>query len=293
MKCRNLTNRLWCFAVAVVFCGNLDADTKITPDVVYGHKAGMALTYDVLVPENPNRAAIIYMMSGGWFSAWQAPSEQIGGFTPLLREGFTIFIVRHGSAPRFKVPEAVSDVRAAVRHIKKHAMAFNIDIERIGVLGGSAGGHLSLMVGLNPEGTPMTESYSEFKRLKPKYKAQGADDATVAAIVAYFPPTDIRPLVGVRDRFPALNFPPEQAAAISPILFVTSDDPPTKLIHGDTDRLVPIGNSENLQRELDKAGVKNEFRVIKGGGHGFRRPEHRDAATIEMVAWFNQFLAFD
>jgi len=112
----------------------------------------------------------------------------------------------------------------------------------------------------------------------------------MAAIVAYYPPTDIRPLVGSSDRFPALDFPEEQAPSISPILFVTKDDPPTKLIHGDADRLVPIRNSEALQVALEKSGVTHDHQIIKGAGHGFRDPAHRAEATRAMIAWFKQHL---
>ena len=135
----------------------LVAHAKITPDVIYGHKDGMALTYDVIAADNPNGAGVLFMVSGGWFSSWRPPEERIaGGIKALLDAGFTIFAIHHGSAPRFKVPEAVSDVRAAVRHVHVHAADYGVDAKRLGVFGGSAGGHLSLMLGLNAEG-PATQ----------------------------------------------------------------------------------------------------------------------------------------
>ena len=82
---------------------------SIEADVVYGHKAGMALTYDILTPEEPNGAAVLFMVSGGWYSSWIQPERVIGMFQFLLDEGFTVIPVRHGSSPRFKVPEAVAE----------------------------------------------------------------------------------------------------------------------------------------------------------------------------------------
>ncbi len=74
-----------------------------------------------------------------------------------------------------------------------------------------------------------------------------------------------RPLAGPSERFPALDFPADQAAAISPIRFVSDDDPPVLLIHGDADELVPIRNSEALTAELDRVGVVHDSRIIEGG----------------------------
>ena len=114
------------------------ATSSITSDVIYGHKDGMALTYDVFRPVEPNGAGVIFMVSGGWFSIWVPPETAKPRFQPLLDEGFTVISVRHGSAPRYKVPDAVSDVRAAVRHVKANADAYGVDPGRLGVWGGSA-----------------------------------------------------------------------------------------------------------------------------------------------------------
>ena len=80
--------------------------SEILPDIVYGHKDGMALTFDVFKPASPNGAGILYMVSGGWFSRWRAPEEAEVGYAPLLEAGFTVFSVRHGSSPRYHVAEA-------------------------------------------------------------------------------------------------------------------------------------------------------------------------------------------
>src|SRR5213593_4262288 len=88
---------------------------KITPDVVYGHKDGMALTLDVLRPESgANRAAVLVMVSGGWISRWSPPEPFAGRMKPLLDKGLTVFLVRHGSSPKYNLTEAVADVRRAV-----------------------------------------------------------------------------------------------------------------------------------------------------------------------------------
>ena len=252
---------------------------QITRDVVYGHKDGMALFYDVFRPAQPNGAAVAFMVSGGWFSRWAPAEQRLPGFRDLLDRGFTVAAVHHGSAPRFKVPEAVQDVRRAIRHLRQNAKSYGIDPTRIGVFGGSAGGHLALMLGTAPDaGDPSAQD-----------TVLRESDA-VQAVVAYYPPVDLRQIVGPSERFPALDFPKEQAEAISPIVHVSSDDPPTLLVHGDADQLVPVGNSQRMHEALGAAKVENKLIVIEGGDHGFRNGEHRKRAGAEMAEWFEQHL---
>ncbi len=255
------------------------ADVGIKRDVVYGHKDGMALVYDVIRPENANGAAVAFMMSGGWFSRWSAPESLAAGFfSDMLDAGFTMIPVYHGSAPRYKVPEAYADVSRAIRHIKLHAEAHGFDPDRLGVTGGSAGGHLSLMVGLDADAGD----------------AQSGDpvlrgDNSVAAVVAYFPPVDLRELTGPSERFPALDFAPDQSASVSPILHVGDDEPPVLLIHGDADDLVPISHSEDMYAALNERGVEAEFVTIAGGQHGFRG-ENAVKADLLRLEWFQRHL---
>lgn len=251
---------------------------QIVPDVVYGHKDGMALTFDLFRPASPNGAAILYMVSGGWVSRWSPPESAVRSFAGLLEKGFTVLAVRHGSSPRYKVPEAEADVRRALRYVHLRGPELGIDTNRIGVYGGSAGGHLSLMLGLvSDRGTESSD---------PVLRAP----SRVAAVVAYYPPVDLRRMVGPNERFPALDFPPEQAASISPVLFATADDPPTLLVHGDADELVNISHSQRMYEALQGAGVESEFITIPGGDHGFRNPEHRARAEAAMIAWFEEHL---
>lgn len=253
-------------------------ETSVKADVVYGHKDGMALVYSVLQPDNANGAAIVFMVSGGWYSRWAEASVYENRFADMLESGFTVIPVHHGSAPRYHVPDAYADVSRAIRHIKLNASSIGIDPERIGVTGGSAGGHLSLMIGLDSD-----QGLSQAKDLT----MQQAND--VAAIVAYFPPVDLREIAGPNDRFPALDFDVASAASISPILHVDAADPPTLLIHGDADTLVNISASEIMIAELKAQQVESDFIVVKGGQHGFRG-ENAKLANKARLEWFKKHL---
>ena len=258
--------RILLFATAVVLSTHCYTDDSVSVaiqgDVVYGHKAGMALSYDVIKPSNANDAAVLFIVSGGWYSQWSLPTRAVTRFQYLVDAGFTVILIRHGSAPYFKVPEAVADVRRAVRHVRFHAPNHGIDPERMGVFGGSAGGHLSLMLGLasdsgDPENSDLVEQTSNH----------------LAAVVAYFPPTDLRGMSGPNDRFPALDFDAKHEETVSPILFVSEDDPAVLLIHGDQDQLVPISHSLNLRSAMLEKSLSVELLTIEGAAHGFHNED--------------------
>lgn len=264
------------------------AKLDIMPDVVYGHKDGMALTMDVIKPKaNANGAAVVFMVSGGWVSNYTPPQQMAERFKDLLDKGFTVIALRHGGSPKYLIPEIVADVRRGIRFIRFNAKQWGVDGNRLGVFGGSAGGHLSLMIGnASDNGDPAAKE--DFMK----------ESNRVASVVAYFPPVDLRPIVrgvgapndgSVGARFPALNFEKENAPDYSPIVFVTPDDPPTLLIHGDQDTLVPISNSQIIYDAFQKNKVKTSFVTIPGAGHGFQN-EDAKRATALMVAWFEQTL---
>jgi acetyl esterase/lipase len=261
------------------------ADAEILPDLIYGHKDGLAMTLDVLKPRSgANGAAILYMVSGGWVSRWAPPQESVKRFQFLLDKGFTVVVIRHGSSPRYQVPDAVSDVRRAVRYVRYHAARWGVDPNRLGVHGGSAGGHLSLMLGLASDAG---EASAEEPFMRESNRVQ--------SVVAYFPPVDLRtmargPMLATPDqRFPALNFEKEKAADISPILFATRDDPPTLLIHGDADTLVNISHSERMYKALQEQSITSKFITLPGAGHGFRDAD-AEKAQAALVAWFEETL---
>ncbi|TWU51804.1 alpha/beta hydrolase family protein [Rubripirellula reticaptiva] len=257
-------------------------EVTISPDVVYGHKSGLAMTCDVFTPEqDANGAAVLFMVSGGWFSNWSPPEQTQHMFKPLTDKGFTVFAVRHGSSPKFSIAEAVDDVRRSVRFIRGNADRFEVDPDRIGVFGMSAGGHLSLMLG-----TASDEGNAESKD-----PVEHISDR-VNAVVAYVAPTDLRVMakdapdrLPAYDRFPALEIDAKSATADSPIIFVTADDAPTLLLAGAKDDLVPISYSRNIEAAFEKAGVTSELIEFENAGHGFGG-EDAKKATEAMVNWF-------
>jgi acetyl esterase/lipase len=263
------------------------ADPAIRADVVYGHKDGMALTYDVVTPDDPNGGAVLWLQSGGWYSTWLPPEALLPACAPFLNEGLTMIIVRHGSAPKYTVPEAVADVRRAVRYVRLHADDYGVDPERLGVMGGSAGGHLTLMLATTgDDGDPaaMDEVLKASSRIN--------------CGVSLYPPTDLRSwttdppaaIAAFPTLKPPLTFDAELEDDVSPIVHVTDDDAPVLMIHGDKDELVPVSHSQNIMPVFEEKGVQSELIVVEGAGHGYSQEQNLNIVLPAMLKWFKEHL---
>ena len=276
-------------------------------DVVYGRKHGTALTLDVFTPQaNANGAGVIWVVSGGWFSAYN-PDGWKAGSSPvpeLLRRGYTVFAVVHGTQPKFTILEILDDMHRAVRFVRYHAKDYHIDPDHLGITGGSAGGHLSLMMGTDAvPGDPKAKDPVE------------RVSSRVQAVACFFPPTDflnwgkpgaVLDTVNMDSRFrAAVDFKEldsqkrvfqritdekkvrEILGRISPITHVSADDAPTLIIHGDIDKLVPLQQSEIMVARLKEAGVPAKLIVKKDCGHGWITIL-KDTETLGD--WFDQYL---
>jgi acetyl esterase/lipase len=252
----------------------------VTTDVVYGHKDGLALTFDVHRPAQPNGAGVISIVSGGWQSSVEMGRLIAQGYPPLNDKGFTVFAVRHGSSARYPMSAIVADTRRAVRFIRQHAREYGVDPDRIGVFGGSAGGQLALLLGTTADSGDSSASDAVLR-----------ESSRVAAVVAYFPPTDLSRwgTQRIRQAFAAMRLTDAEAAEYSPIRFVSPGAAPSLIVHGDADTVVPMVEGETMYGALTKAGVPASFIRIEGAGHGFEGAdlEHANAA---MVRWFERHL---
>jgi acetyl esterase/lipase len=285
-----------------------EVESTRTEDVIYGRKWGMALTMDVFRPKEgqdvkQNGAGLIFCVSGGFFSDKDAINK--GYIQPFLNRGYTVFAVVHGSQPKFTIPEVIEDMDRAVRYIRTHAKEYGVDGDRLGIYGGSAGGHLSLMVGTAGKQAG-TNSKNPFD----------GTSSRVQAVACFFPPTDFLNYgkpgevalgTGILSGFKApFEFTEMDARSksftlitdqkrreaigkeISPVNHASSDDAPTLIIHGDADLLVPIQQAEEMVEALKKAGVETELIVKKGASHGWGGMDK----DLEVFAdWFDKHLA--
>ena len=277
-------------------------------EIIYGRKDGLALTMLQLKPKGKsNGKAIVRVIAGSWFSSYRNAEYSIRPSNMYLEKGYTCFLVIVGSQPRYPIPSQIDDIKRAVRFIRYNASKYSIDPNKLGIEGSSAGGHLSLAVATADE----------------KINSNAADpidrvSARVQAVAVLFPPTDLLNWGGTGINFVnmpsilytnkiygALDFKKldestmalmpisdtalrnKMAKEISPIYAVSTDDPPTFIIHGTADLTVPIQQSISFIAKLKEVGVPNQFITKKGGGHNANdmQPEMQ-----QFVDWFELYL---
>ncbi len=277
-------------------------------EFIYARKDGMGLTMIWVKPKvKSNGKAIIYVISGSWVSGYNGIEVSTTAAEQYLAKGYTVFAVMHGSQPRYAIPDAVNDIKRAVRYVRYNAGKFGIDPEHIGITGTSAGGHLSLVIAtaddkINPAAPDPVDRIS----------------SRVQAVAVLFPPTDLlnwggpgynlvnakEPMKLARtwgaidfriwnDKIALYEEVTDTAARnkiakeVSSLYFVSPDDPPVFIIHGDADPTVPLQQSQAIIAKFNEAGVANRFVIKKGGNHNGNdmNPEWQ-----EFVDWFDKYL---
>ncbi len=282
------------------------APYKQTEDVIYGRKYGMALTLDVFQPTyGAKGVGIVLACSGGWYSDHSQIPGFAGYWRTLTQHGYTVFAVVHSSNPRFTILDALDDMNRAVRFIRYHAKDYGIDPNRIGITGGSAGGHLSLM-----QGTAGDDG--NFKATDPVDRVS----SKVQAVGCFFPPTDFLDygstghmsigaaiLKSVAPSFDFQEWDKDRnvfrtitdkakirniVRDVSPIYHVSASTPPTLIFHGDADPIVPIQQSQIFIAKLEQFNVPCELDIEHGKGHGWGDTFFADMSKICL--WFDKYL---
>ncbi len=238
---------------------------------------------DIYVPKNPRHPKplpLIVWVHGG---AWRAGSKDRCRATRFLEQGFVVASINYRLSQHAIFPAQIIDCKAAIRYLRANAKKYNIDPDRIGVWGSSAGGHLVALLGTTGD----VKKFDKGPNLEYSSRIQAVCDffgPTNFAKMSSFPSTmdhdspdspESKLLGG------PVQETKEPVKNANPITYVTKDDPPFLIVHGDKDPLVPINQSVILNEALKKANVKTTFHTVKGGGHGFR-----DEGVDRMVAEF-------
>ncbi len=232
---------------------------------------------DLFVPEQAAGPLplLIWIHGGGW----QNGSKE--GCPPLRNgyaaRGYAVASLNYRLSGHAVFPAQIEDCQAAIRWLRAHAKEFNLDPQRFGVWGSSAGGHLVALVGTSGD-------VQEFEG-----GAHTGVSSRVQAVCDYYGPTDFTVFVTTPgyERHAGAESPEgkllggavaenkAKAARANPITYVGADDPPFLIVHGDKDGTVPINQSQLLFEALKQAGVSVHFHTIKGAGHGqgFGGPE--------------------
>jgi len=238
------------------------------PDVVYATANNTPLKLDVWYPRDSQTPTptLVYIHGGGWiFGSKEGSVYQL---LPYLEKGWRVVNVEYRMASNSLAPAAVEDTRCALRWVFRNAKQWNFDASKIVLTGHSAGGHLSLITGMLPDGTALDNNcYADEK--------YGDVKMSVAAIINWYGITDVNDIIQGKNlkNYGVMWMGSQRDAAeiakrVSPLTYARAGLPPILTIHGDKDDVVPYSQAARLHEALDKLKVKNELFTIKNGGHG-------------------------
>ncbi|WP_395745570.1 alpha/beta hydrolase fold domain-containing protein [Prosthecobacter sp.] len=258
------------------------ADTLTLPglkqDIEFAKAGDVSLTLDAFVPEGAGPFATCILVHGGGFTKGDKHSFIKPLFEPLSKAGFTWFTINYRLAPQHQWPACVEDVNSAIKWVKAHAAEYKVDVNRIALIGESAGGYLVSAAGVTAK-----------------------DETRVAAVVPFYAPHDLVMQVKMRGELGNLagligmtelnEAAWAKLAMISPINQMRPGLPPFFQIHGDKDEKVPISQSVNFEAKMKAAGNPCETLVIPGGGHGMGGWEKLGSDyQVKLIEWLKKTL---
>jgi acetyl esterase/lipase len=243
-------------------------------DIEYARVGDKLLLLDIYAPkESEQTRPLIVWIHGG---AWRNGSKDRCPALRFLQKGFVVASINYRLTHEAIFPAQIHDCKAAIRWLRDNSEKYHIDAERIGVWGSSAGGHLVALLGTS----------GDVKQLEVD-SVDSEQSSRVQAVCDFFGPTDFlqmdaHALATAPFKHDAPNSPEslliggpiqdnqEATAAANPVTYVSSDDPPFLIVHGDQDPLVPIHQSRLLVDALRQSQVEVTFHSVKGAEHGFR-----------------------
>jgi acetyl esterase/lipase len=254
----------------------LPEGTMAFRDIAYVTDGHERQKLDLFIPPGATTPLpLIIWVHGG---AWKTGSKENCPALRYLQRGYAVASINYRLSQHAVFPAQIEDCKAAVRWLRAHANEHNLDPDRFAAWGSSAGGHLAALLGTSGE----VKSFDVGANL--------AFSSRVQAVVDFFGPTDFTQM----SKFAPPNGPfdhdaadsPEalliggavqqhkaKAAKANPITYITRDDPPFLILHGDKDNIVPYQQSELLRDALRKSGVAVTLKIIEGAGHGLGGPD--------------------
>ena len=283
----------WCVAmllfVALIAPANTSvcrADVRVERNVEYSNPDNQHLQLDVAIPEGSGPFPAVLCIHGGGFRAGTRDGYE-GLIKKLAEHGYVAATVTYRLAPKYQFPAAIYDVKAAVRWLRANAKEYKIDPDRIGVTGGSAGGHLAQFLGVTAD--------------QKQFEGDGgnADQSSrVACVVNFYGPSDFTKSYGksvdAAEVLPLflggdLEHARRKHIESSPLYWVTPDAAPTLCIHGTKDNYVAFEQAEWIVDRLKAASVEATLMPMEGAGHGFKGADE-EKAEAAMLKFFDEHL---
>lgn len=262
-----------------------DPDVKVEQDLTY-LGAGRAEKLDLYMPARVEQGTrlpgVVIIHGGGWTGGTKRGAREQNIGTNLAKNGYVCISIDYVLAAKDKPtwPQNLHDCKTAVRWLRAHAEKYQVDPDHIGVIGGSAGGHLALMVGLTgPEvGLDPKGLYDSFS-------------CQVQAVVDLYGPTDLDHRGRDHVMLPGSQADkPDLYKQASPVTYIRKGIPPVLILHGTRDTTVPLEQSQRLAAALHKAGAAHEFLVVDGAPHSFHlQPKEKDLRPV-VIGFFDKYL---
>ena len=262
--------------------------TRTLKDIEFAVVDGHSLKLDLYLPSQPERPLVVWIHGGGWRNG----SKERCHVNWLTEHGFTVASISYRLTDKAIFPAQIHDCKGAVRWLRAHAKEYRYSVDRIAVGGSSAGGHLAALLGTS----------GDIAALEGEVGGHLDHSSRVDAVVDYFGPTDFvlrskshpsRTNVEGSSVFLLLGGAADKnidvARIASPVTYVTRDDPPFLVLHGDRDRTVFLEQSQRIQEEYDKLDLPLTLYVLEGAAHGgaafYRGPQQE-----RVVEFLNQHL---
>ncbi len=245
----------------------LPALGSIQKDVTYCAPDGVPQKMDLYFPkvsDGKPAPVVVYVHGGAWQAGDKTGGVGLGDMSLLTLRGYLFVSINYRLAPRWKWPAQIQDSKCAIRFLRAQAKSYNLDPDRIGAMGGSAGGHLVALLGVTDRsaGFDVGEYLDQSSRVQAVVDLYGPADLTVK----HFTETQASILRGVF----GVQAPGDPVLAkASPVTYVSKDDPPFLILQGDKDTTVPPSQSQELYDRLQAGGVTATLVMVKNAGHGF------------------------
>jgi len=263
---------------------DVPATVAFEPDIEYTSAAGESLKLDLARPKGDSAPLpVVVCIHGGGFRAGNRY-----GYRPLCVKladhGYAALTISYRLAPKHQFPAAILDCKSAIRWVRQNAQKYNFDPNKIGVTGGSAGGHLAQFLGVT----------ADVKEFDPP----GAGSTAVTCVVNVYGPSDFTKSYGksvdaaeVLPLWLGGNLTQERTKHIkaSPLYWVTPNAAPTLCIHGTEDKYVAYEQAVWIVDKLKASGVEAELLTLEGAGHGFKGAD-AEKAEKATIAWFDKHL---
>lgn len=246
------------FVLIDAFRGIPTQEIRKTTGIQVASPDGVQLTMNAYRPMEPGRNPTIIMIYGGaWLTGSPSANETFSQY--MAARGYTVMAIDYRHAPRYKFPTQIEDIKIALEFIQQHANEYDIDINRIALMGRSAGGHLAKLTGFQSQVLPIRAivSYYSPVELTLGYEdPPSPDPLDIQAILRSF-------LGGTPQELPELY---RQA---SPYEYVKSGLPPTLLIYGKRDHVVQSKYGRALYEKLNRNGNTTVFIEVPWSEHAF------------------------